>query len=104
MIYLCKQKNMFKKVEDLAKRCFNVTSKSIRDRDSHKDVSDARSMIWYILHYEYGYSISKIAKEYKRTTRNIQYMIARTKLRVHRERYMRSMQLEILREIHNQQI
>lgn len=52
---------------------------TIRSRERKARESEARGIVWTILHYEYGASITQIASEYGRTTRAITQQIAKTK-------------------------
>jgi len=44
-----------------------------------RDVSDARHMIWYLLHYNYDYSSFLIAKIFNKNRRSVMSGIANTK-------------------------
>lgn len=48
-------------------------------RDKNGDLPLARNYAYYLLHYEYGFSISKIAKTFGRTKRNVFHQIASIK-------------------------
>ena len=55
---------------------FNAPLLKVLDRDRHLNLRDARAYIWYILHYDYGLSVSTIAKYYGRKRRNIFYSLS----------------------------
>lgn len=50
---------------------FSVDESKIYDKFCHREISKARSFAIYILHKEYGYSASELAKAYKRNRRSI---------------------------------
>ena len=77
---------MLGKIEELVCVSFNVDRCDIYERNSTKNVSNARSMVWYILHYKYKHSCEAIAKHYSRTRRNVCYMVAKTKFLIERDK------------------
>lgn len=77
---------MLGKIEELVCSFFDVDRCDIYERNSTKNVSNARSMVWYILHYKYQHSCEAIAKHYSRTRRNVCYMIAKMKFLIGRNK------------------
>ena len=77
---------MLIKIEELVCSFFDVERDDIYKRNSTKKVSNARSMVWYVLHYKYKYSCDAIAKHYSRTRRNVCHMIARIKFLIERNK------------------
>lgn len=72
----------FKTIERVEKdvcRCFGVDRQSIVNQDRTSQVSMARGYIFYILHKDYGISISKIANTYFRTPRAVFWHIGKIK-------------------------
>lgn len=67
------------KIESSVCEACEVSIEDIHNKDTKHKVSLARAIIWYILHYEYRWSIATISKEYSRTERNIKYMIAKVR-------------------------
>lgn len=80
------KKKMLIKVEELVCSLFDVEISDIHQRNSTKKVSNARSMVWYILHCKYQHSCDAIAKHYSRTRRNVCYMIAKMKFLIEKDR------------------
>lgn len=66
-------------VEPIVCKYFNVNEKDVVSRNHKRDASLARGFIWYILHYNYGFSIKKLANGYYRNIRSITSLIAKTK-------------------------
>ena len=58
---------------------FGVNRQAIVNKDRTSQVSMARGYIFYILHKEYGLSISKIANTYFRTPRAVFWHIGKIK-------------------------
>ena len=58
---------------------FGYYDNDLLSRDKNGKLPLARNYAYYLLHYEYGYSISNIAKTFCRTTRNIFHQIATVK-------------------------
>ena len=58
---------------------FGVNRQAIVNKDRTSQVSMARGYIFYILHKEYGLSISKIANTYLRTNRAVFWHIGKIK-------------------------
>lgn len=58
---------------------FGFLSDDLVYRDTKNDVSKARNYAYYVLHYEYGFSLSQISKFFDRTKRNISYQISGVK-------------------------
>jgi chromosomal replication initiation ATPase DnaA len=63
-----KKKLIVENVSDVVCTHFGVDINRVFSRDKHKRISDARNIILYILHKDYGLSISFLAKEFERTT------------------------------------
>lgn len=77
---------MLDKIEELVCGFFDVDRHDIYERNSTKNVSNARSMVWYILHCKYHHSCEAIAKHYSRTRRNVCYMVAKNKFLIERDK------------------
>lgn len=77
---------MLDKIEELVYGFFDVDRHYIYERNSTKNVSNARSMVWYILHYKYQHSCEAIAKHYSRTRRNVCYIVAKNKFLIERDK------------------
>ena len=61
---------------------FNIKKDSIIAKSNKQDVSTIRNYTYYILHYEYNYSVGQIAKRFSRCRREINYRVSETKYRV----------------------
>ena len=68
-----------KQIEEVVCNKYEVSIQDIYSRDTSRNASTARALTWYILHYTKGWSVSKIARIYSRTERNVKYMMARMK-------------------------
>ena len=64
-----RKKLLVEQVADVVCTQYGVDINRIFSRDRHKPVSDARNIILYILHKDYGLSISFLSKEFERTDR-----------------------------------
>lgn len=64
---ITKKKLLVEQVADVVCTKFGVDINRIFSRDKHKPVSDARNIMVYILHKDYGLSISFLSKEFQRT-------------------------------------
>lgn len=82
-------------VENTVCEYFSVCLSDIASRNHKRDASLARGFIWFILHYEYNLSISKLAKEYIRNRRSITYLIAKIKVSIKRQKMYSEMYLTI---------
>lgn len=51
-------------------------------KSTKREYSNIRNYVYYILHYDYAYSISQIAKFFNRCKREINYRISETKYRI----------------------
>ena len=65
-------------VEKIAK-FFCVTKEDLLSRNKLSKISNTRNFCYYVLHCDYGYSISKIARFFGRTVRCVNYQIATIK-------------------------
>lgn len=74
-----KEKNVIDFLEKVVCEYFNVKEKDVVSRNHKRDASLARGFIWYILHYDYNFSINKLANGYYRNIRSITSLIAKTK-------------------------
>lgn len=73
---------MFEDIEKVVSEYYGVEISKFTERDGSKSVSKARSMLWYVLHYEFKMPISKLAKRYQRSERNIKGMVSKMKFLV----------------------
>lgn len=71
--------------EKIVSEYFNVGLNEVASRNHKRDASLARGFIWYILHYNYDLSISKLSIEYYRNRRSINYLIAKIKIAVKKQ-------------------
>lgn len=80
----------FKTIERVEKNVcsfFGVNRQSIVNQDRTSQVSMARGYIFYILHKDYGLSISKIANTYFRTPRAVFWHINKIKFLLKQRMY-----------------
>lgn len=70
---------MVNKVEEKICKYFGVDSERLLEKNKYRQECLARCYLWYILHYEYNWSINDIAKCYERNARTVKRRIARTK-------------------------
>lgn len=66
---ITKKKMIVEKVADVVCTKVGVDINRIFSRDKHKSVSDARNIIIYILHKDYGLSISFLSNTFERSPR-----------------------------------
>lgn len=67
-----------------------VNNRVIYERSLKEIVCNAKYMIWYILHYDYGLSVGLLSKTYYLTRRNIQIGIAKVKAGIKYQPYYRN--------------
>lgn len=91
-----KERSMMDKVEKAVCKYFNVTSTSIVDKDTSNNVSLARSFLFYILHYDCGFSFSKIEDNYYRRQRSVCYCTSKIKYQVKMQRLYKNIYNELL--------
>lgn len=61
---------------------FNIDKEIIINKTNKQDISIVRNYVYYILHYDFKYSIGQIAKKFNRCKREISYRVSETKYRV----------------------
>lgn len=76
---------MIDSIEKTASLVYKIGQDELRKGTSKHIYADARSMVWYILHYDYSYSINELAREYKKTPRNIKYMVSKMKFQIKKD-------------------
>lgn len=74
-----KDKRIMDLIETTVCKYFSVEEKDVVSRNHKRDASLARGFIWYILHYNYNFSIKKLANGYYRNIRSITSLISKTK-------------------------
>lgn len=80
ILYLCgKTYTMIEKIEEKICEYFGVDKELLVATSSYRQPSFARSYLWYILHYDCGLSVNKIAKQYGRTPRRINRVVSKIK-------------------------
>ena len=80
ILYLCgKTYTMIENIEKKICEYFGVDKEMLVATSSYRQPSFARSYLWYILHYDCGLSINKIAKQYGRTPRRINRVVSKIK-------------------------
>lgn len=77
--------------EEVVCKYFNVNLNDVTSKNHKRDASLARGFIWYILHCEYGLSITKISNEYYRNRRSTNHLIAKIKMAIKKQSYYREM-------------
>jgi len=70
---------------------FKIDKQKVIDKSNKQDICIIRNYIYYILHYEYNFSITQIAKKFNRCRREISYRISEAKFRIG---YFKPMQQE----------
>ena len=76
---LVQKKIIVEKVADVVCSKYGVDINTVFAKDKHKRASEARNIIVYILHKDYGLSISFIAKEFERSERWIKQIYSTKK-------------------------
>lgn len=80
ILYLCsKTYTMIENIEEKICEHFGVDKEMLVATSSYRQPSFARSYLWYILHYDCGLSVNKIAKQYGRTPRRINRVVSKIK-------------------------
>lgn len=70
---------MIENIEEKICNYFGVDKEMLVATSSYRQPSFARSYLWYILHYDCGLSVNKIAKQYGRTPRRINRVVSKIK-------------------------
>ena len=76
---LIRKKEILEKVADVVCNKYGVDINSVFEKNKHKKASEARNIIVYILHKDYGLSISFIAREFERSERWIKQIYSTKK-------------------------
>jgi chromosomal replication initiation ATPase DnaA len=79
------EKEIIYKVEKIVCKFFNVTEQDVLNHNHKRDSSMARGFIWYILHYDYEMSATKIANTYYRVPRSVKSLISKTKYSIKKQ-------------------
>lgn len=66
-------------LEKIIADAFSISIEELTGRSIKSQHAEARAFLWLILHYTYGISTAKIAREYKKTPRAVNYALAKTK-------------------------
>ena len=80
-----KEREYFGIVEEIVSSYFDVSIEDMKMGNRKSNVTLARGYAMYILHRDLGLSISKIAKEFGRTTRAVFWHISKTLTNTFRE-------------------
>ena len=72
-----KERELFNCIEDIVASYFDVAIEDMKKGNRKSNVTLARGYAMYILHRDFGLSISKIAKEFGRTTRAVFWHISK---------------------------
>lgn len=64
---------------NFSKMYFNITDEDVLGKNRKEEISVARHIIWYVLHYNFGMSISELSKTFLRSKRSIFRGISRIK-------------------------
>lgn len=72
-----REREYFGIVEEIVSSYFDVSIEDMKMGNRKSNVTLARGYAMYILHRDFGLSISKIAKEFDRTTRAVFWHIAK---------------------------
>lgn len=70
---------------------FKIDEEKVIEKSNKQDVCIIRNYIYYILHYDYKFSISQIARRFNRCRREINYRVSDAKYRIS---YFKSMNEE----------
>ena len=77
---------IFSAVEEKVCEYFGVSVEMVIKKDTTNEVSMVRNMLYYILHHEFGMSVSKIAKRYKRMERGVKAQLAKERFCIENNR------------------
>lgn len=72
-------------MDDIIKKVcdyFNIEPSKIIEKTNKQDISTIRNYTYYVLHYEYQFSIGQIAKRFGRCRREINYRVSELKYRI----------------------
>lgn len=61
---------------------FKIEKESVIAKTNKQDIAIVRNYIYYILHYNYNFSVGQIAKRFDRCRREIHYRVSELKYRI----------------------
>lgn len=73
---------MIEKTTEKIANCFGYSLNDVKNKDISHKVSQVRNIIYYVLHFELGYSSKKIATYFGRDDRHIKHQNSITKYQV----------------------
>ena len=74
--------SLFKTARMIIFDYFNSSEDALYNKHGNNNANEAKMYLYYILHYEYNISISKIAKLSYKTERNIKQCVSNMKYRI----------------------
>lgn len=78
-----RKKIISEKVEGVIIDYFSICDADVlKSRRRDENTNNARFYLWYILHYDFGFSFSNLSKLYCKTARNIVAIVSKTKYRI----------------------
>lgn len=61
---------------------YNMPVENILLKSTKREYTNVRNYVYYILHYDYAYSVGKIAKHFNRCRREVNYRLSEAKYRI----------------------
>lgn len=78
-------------LKDCIVKYFNIEIEDLYSTSRKGNYVIARFLLWYILHYEYGISSYVLAREYKKTRRNIMIALAKFRNGLNSQKYYKDL-------------
>lgn len=78
---------------------YHINKDKVIEKTNKQEISIIRNYIYYILHYDYNFSIGQIAKKFNRCRREINYRVSEVKYRIEYFTKNKNEYNEILKEI-----
>ncbi len=61
---------------------YSMPAENILLKSTKREYTNIRNYVYYILHYDYAYSVGQIAKHFKRCKREVNYRLSEAKYRI----------------------
>lgn len=77
---------IIRKIEENVCSYYNVNVDELMGSSKTKNVINAKYLVWFLLYNNLNLSANKIAKEYKRSIRDVRYAIAKTRFLIEKDK------------------
>lgn len=95
---------MDRRVEDMcsfASRYFSIKITDLYSKTRKGNCITAKHLIWFILHYEYGFKTSELSREFFRSRRDVFLGISKIKSGIKNQKYYKDLYEKFITEYKN---